>query len=268
MVSTPIRITITALLISLNIWIWALGGTLFWMRWHSIDRPLPHIRELFPYGEMRVGVDASFPPFAVATADDLFGLDIDVGNAIGEQLGIPVRFVNMGYDGLYDSVKADLVDVVISALLVDPAKTAEVRYTRHYFNNGLLLVTNPDNSWNSIEAIENNSIAYEFGSPADAELRLWQRRLTSFEQQPYELPDYALDALRLNHVDSALVDATSFRVYLREHPTWQPHITPVTDAWYAIAIRIDRVETWQAVNQALNELDKAGHLDEILARWL
>ena len=29
-----------------------------------------------------------FPPFAVATADDLFGLDIDVGKAIGEHLGI------------------------------------------------------------------------------------------------------------------------------------------------------------------------------------
>ena len=160
------------------------------------------------------------------------------------------------------------VDAVISALLVDPAKTAEVRYTRHYFNNGLLLVTNPDKAWQAMEAIENNSVAYEFGSPADAELRLWQRRITTFAHQPYELPDYALDAVRLNKADSALVDATSFRVYLREHPNWQPHIVQVTDAWYAIAIRIDRAETWEAVNQAVHELDETGKLDEILARWL
>ena len=64
---------------------------------------------------MRIGVDASYPPFAVATADDLFGLDIDLGSALGERLGIPVRFVNMGFDGLYDSLRADQVDVVISA---------------------------------------------------------------------------------------------------------------------------------------------------------
>jgi polar amino acid transport system substrate-binding protein len=268
MAASPWRVILVALSSALTVWIWALGTLLFMMRWNSVERPGPPLRELFPYGELRIGVDASFPPYAVATADDLFGLDIDLGVALGRQIGIDVRFVNMGFDGLYDSVKTDQVDMLISALLIDPARTAEVRYTRPYFNNGLVLVSDSSRSIETMPEIAGRSLALEFGSNADAEARLWARRIPPFDLFPYELPQYALDAVRLGEAAGALVEATSARLYFREHPQWQAQYAYVTDAPYAIAIRIDRAETWEAINKALHTLDENGTLDEILRRWL
>src|SRR5262245_61249918 len=120
------RITSITLGIAVTVWVWSLAGTTFALRWSSVERPGPPVKELFPYGEMRIGVDASYPPFAVATATDLFGLDIDLGRALAERLDVPVRFVNMGFDGLYDSLKNDQVDVLLSALLIDFSKTGSV----------------------------------------------------------------------------------------------------------------------------------------------
>ncbi|MBI5666600.1 MAG: amino acid ABC transporter substrate-binding protein [Chloroflexi bacterium] len=268
MAARPWRLILPMLLAAITLWLWALAGMLFVIRWNSVERPGPPVRVLFPYGEMRVGVDASYPPFAVATADDLFGLDIDLGRAIAERIGMPLRFVNMGYDGLYDALKADQVDVVISALLIDSSRTNDVLYTLPYYNAGFVLVSRADQPLTTMNDMSGHALAYEFGSDADTFARAWLRRIPPFETRPYELPTYALDAVRLGEADAALVDATSARLYLRDHPDWDAPMRYVSDSLYAIAVRINRGQTWEAVNAALQSLINDGTLAEIMRRWL
>ena len=268
MASPTWRLALFSLSLAVVLWVWLLAGALFLLRWSAIPRPEPPPKLLFPYGEMRVGVDASFPPFALATGDELFGLDIDLGRALAERIGVSIRFVNMGYDGLYDSLKADQVDVVISALLVDPSRTGDVRYTRHYFNNGLVLVSTgkaPLQSWYDLPG---RIVAYEYGSEADQQVHTWMRQILPFDVQPYELPAYALDAVRLSVADAALVPATDALLYLRQQADWEAEFQYVTDAWYAAAVRLDHVEMWAVLNEALQEMDEDGTLGKILSRWL
>lgn len=268
MAARPWQVTAAALGAAVIVWVYALAGALLLLRWLSVERPGPPIREIFPYGELRIGVDASYPPFAVATADGLYGLDIDLGRALGERLGIPVRFINMGYDGLYDSLRVDQVDVLLSALLIDSTRTNDVLYTVPYYNAGLVLVSERPRPFSSIENLPGYVLALEFGSEADLLARTWLRRVRPFTVQPYELPDYALDALRLGRADAALVDATSARLYLREHDDWDAIYVPVSDALYAAAVRIDRWPTWWAVNEVLLSLLQDGSVQALLDRWL
>lgn len=258
MAARPRRLLLTAGLIA-AIGVIAIAGILS-------SRP-PALGDIFPYGEIRIGVDASNPPFAVATSDDLYGLEIDLGRALGEQIGLPVRFVNMSYDGLYDSLKADQADVVIATLTIEPQRLGDVRYTRHYFNGGLVLVSPAENPLHGMEALSGRSLAYEFGSEADALARRWLRRIAPFETLPYELPDHALDAVRLRQADAALVDATSARLYLREHQ-WQANLTYITNNWYPIAVPHQQVVRWQMVDRALHTLADNGSLDAIIDEWM
>ncbi|MBN2470002.1 MAG: transporter substrate-binding domain-containing protein, partial [Anaerolineae bacterium] len=106
--------------------------------WRSI---VPSSRPMLPEGILRVGVDASYPPFAVDPGDGaLTGLDIDLARAVAEVMGVELRFINMGYDGLYDSLRANQADVLFSALRTDPLRTRDVRYSRSYFDAGQVLV--------------------------------------------------------------------------------------------------------------------------------
>jgi ABC-type amino acid transport substrate-binding protein len=252
--------------VTVSAWIWVLAGTLLVVRWASVERPAP-IREAFPYGELRIGVDASYPPFAVATASDLYGIDIDLGKALGERLGISVRFINMGYDGLYDSLRNDQVDALISALPIDSTRMGEVRYTVPYFNAGLVLVSR-DAELEGMADLGGRSLAYEFGSEADRTARQWLRRIAQFATLPYETPTIALDAARLNVAEAALVDATSARLYLRDHPDWEATYHPVSDVLYAIAVRNTRGATWDAINNALYDLLGEQTVERILKAWL
>ncbi|NWF67686.1 MAG: amino acid ABC transporter substrate-binding protein [Chloroflexi bacterium] len=236
----------------------ALAGVIL----YAATRPPPI---LLPYGELRIAVDASYPPFAVATADDLWGIDIEIGRALGTRLGAPVRFVNMGFDGLYDALRTDQVDIVLAALIPNAARRGQVRYTRAYFDAGLVLV----GGLTRMEESPGRRIAYEFGSVGDQEVRRWQRLVEQpFMPLPYELPQYALDAARLGVADAALVDAVSVRLYLREHAEWRPVLTPLTHTPYVIAVRLDRTTLFEAVDAALAEMLQEGAIEAILRRYL
>ena len=233
---------------------------------HIRDGAPPPPRDLFPTGELRVGIDPSNPPFAVATANDLYGLDIDLARELGKRLGLPVRFVYLGYDGLYDALKSDQVDALVAGLLIDLTRLNDVHYSQAYFNAGLLLVS--DKGLSRMEDLPEHSLAYEYGSEADAQARLWLRRILPFSPRPYELARYALDAVRLGESDAALVDAVTARLYLRDHADWHPALNTVTDNLYAIATQSRRPEISVAVNQALQSMIDDGTLDTILKRWL
>ena len=49
---------------------------------------------------LRVGMDASFPPFeSVAAGGSLAGFDVDLARELGQRLGVEVQFVaNLPYD--------------------------------------------------------------------------------------------------------------------------------------------------------------------------
>ncbi|HYO88947.1 MAG TPA: transporter substrate-binding domain-containing protein, partial [Candidatus Limnocylindrales bacterium] len=112
--AAPSRRTITLIALgALVVWAWALAFVLGALRWNSVLRLGPPERALFPYGELRVAIDPSNTPFAFPEGTDYAGIEPDLARAIGAKLGMPVRFVPHGFDGLYDALQTDQVDVVL-----------------------------------------------------------------------------------------------------------------------------------------------------------
>lgn len=223
----------------------------------------------FPFDSVRVAVDPSYPPFASYTdAGELVGIDIDLARALAERLGLPVRIEPMGIDALFDALATDRANLVISAVRVEPWRMGDVRYTRTYYNAGLILVSRADDQLTGMTALPGRTLALEYGSDADAEARRWLRRVQPFETHPYEAPGHALDAVRLGVSDAALVDATSAYLYLRDHPDWTPALHHVTDEGFVIAAQRDQPAAHKAVDEALASLLEDGSVEAVLRRWL
>ena len=212
-------------------------------------------------------MDGSFPPFAYDDGGELRGLDIDLGLALAREIGLPARFASISFNGLYDSLISGKVDLLISALRVEPARRDDVRYSQPYYDNGLVLVSEASTKL-APDEITGARVAYEYASSADSQIRAWERAGIRIEKRPYELPAYALDALRYGHVDGALVDATTLRLYAKSLDDWRPQVEFVTHDPYAIAARLDRSDAWRLVDGALSALKQSGELARIVAAWL
>ena len=120
---------LTLLALALITW----GGWIAYQRWQGRSG----LAEIRQRGVLRVGLDASFPPFESLDEDgQVVGLDADIARAIADDLGVEVQFVNIGFDGLYDALLIKRVDVLLSGLPVDPYRTGDVAYSANYFNAG------------------------------------------------------------------------------------------------------------------------------------
>ena len=212
---------------------------------------------MFETGVLRVGMDASFPPFETIAADGtLVGFDVDLARELGRRLGpalskdegVEVQFVaNLPYDGLYDALAVNRVDVVISALVVNPARMSDFAYSASYFDAGQVLVVRPPASGGEkrgggieerdpepvegacpepVEGMADmggRTLAVEFGTQGDLEARKWARRLSGLTVVPCQTAAEALAAVAAGEADAALVDhvsalAAMARLNLRAEP--------------------------------------------------
>jgi polar amino acid transport system substrate-binding protein len=248
---------------------------------------IPHddgsLAEIRRRGTLRVGLDASFPPFETVDANgQIVGLDVDIAQAIAADLGVEAEFVNIGFDGLYDALLARRVDLIISGLPYDPRWTQDVAYTANYFNAGQVLVIRSNGpTINAIEDLAGRTVAVEWGSQAEMEGRQLIEEMkkksaevseTSALLLRQETAAAALDALLKGQADAAIVDAPSALSILTPSQGegrggGLKIITYLSDEWYAAAVHRQSRELLEKVNQTLTRLEESGEMAKLQAKW-
>jgi ABC-type amino acid transport substrate-binding protein len=225
------------------------------------------LAEIQRRGTLRVGLDASFPPFETIDENgQIVGLDIDLARAIAADLGVEVELVNIGFDGLYDALLARRVDIIISGLPYDPRWTEDVAYTHNYFNAGQVLVARGDEQTiDTVEDLVGHIVTVEWGSQADMEGRRLAEEFEAVTLLRQPTAAEALETLFSGQADAAIIDGVTAQSAVSRGIKV---VTYLTDEWYAAAVHIDSRQLLEAVNQSLTRLEASGKMAEIQARWL
>jgi ABC-type amino acid transport substrate-binding protein len=238
------------------------------------DDTWEHIREV---GVLRVGMDASFPPFEFIVADGrLAGFDVDLAQELGRRLEVEVEFVaNLPADGLYDALAVGRVDVVISALVFNPDRMADFAYSASYFDAGQMLVVpaRPPASLRGdgieeMSDLSGHTLAVEFGTQGDLEARKWERRLPDLTVAPRETAAEALAAVVTGDADAALVDHVSALTAAGETSQVVIVKEPVVSEPYAVAVHRRSRYLLRAINDVLAEMEDDGTIAALVAEWL
>ncbi|HUM68790.1 MAG TPA: ABC transporter substrate-binding protein [Chloroflexota bacterium] len=220
-------------------------------------------------GVLKVGLDPTYPPFEVADANGVFGLDVDLANALATDLGVQTEFVLFGYDGLYDALATGQVDVLLSALVIAPERTKDFAYSTPYFNAGeILIVRQDEETMVRMEDLPGRTLAVELGALGHVEATTWAKRLPNLMVVPYPTADEAMTAVIHGEADAALVDAISGRLFLRETVGLKRTAVPVTVEPFAIVTRIGDRRLLTELNNSLARLQTNGKLDNIINHWL
>lgn len=254
----------TRLIVLITIGLALSAAVAFWALTPADDGTLAEIKQR---GTLRVGLDASFPPFEnINEEGQIVGLDVDIAQAIAADLGVEPELVNIGFDGLYDALLARRVDIVISGLPHDPRWTEDVAYTRNYFNAGQVLITLANKPQiTGPQDLAGQAVAVEWGSQADMEGRKLEKELQNLTLLRYSTATEAIDALFTGQAGAAIVDAVSG---VSAFPRGLRIVTYLTDEWYAAAVHIESRELLEAVNQSLTHLEESGRMANMQARWL
>lgn len=237
-------------------------------------------------GVMRVGMEANWVPFEyVDGAGQLTGFDVELARALGQRLGLEVQFYpTLSFDGLYDALSAGQVDVVISAVVVDVGRSADFAYSTPYFDAGQVLVVALDgrDDVDEMQDLDGRVLAVELGSDGDAVARRWARRLTAMSLLHTDSATAALDAVAAGRAAAALTDRATalmaLKVYRRRRTMDAGRLAgaadlriggaPVTAEQYAAVVLKESGELLRALNDALDDMRRAGALGELERKWL
>lgn len=225
-------------------------------------------------GVLRVGLDASFPPFEMLDASgQVTGYDADLAHALAERLGARTEFVNIGYDALYDALLAERVDVVISSLPYDERRTQDIAYTMPYFNAGQQILMRAAEVTRSLtidevsQRLAGQTIAVEWGSLADMEARRLRHIIPDLRIVTFSSAYQALVALAGGRTRAAITDGVSAQQFLCAQPS-QLHIAmQLTDEPYVVATMRRARRLAAAIEQALEELRQAGRFEALQVKW-
>jgi ABC-type amino acid transport substrate-binding protein len=85
----------------------------------------------------------------------LSGIDIDMANALGHDLGVEIQFVDSSFAKLIDDVTQDRCDVAMFAIGITPVRAEKLRFTRPHLASDIYAITTKTNrrikAWGDID---------------------------------------------------------------------------------------------------------------------
>lgn len=111
---------------------------------------------------LRVATEGAYAPFNYTDAEgNLAGFDVDITNALCEQMQLKCEITAQDWEGIIPGLKAKKYDAIIAAMSVTPERAEQVDFTDPYFTNSLVFIANKDSNFDpsNAEAINSSEIA-------------------------------------------------------------------------------------------------------------
>ncbi len=219
-------------------------------------------------GALRVAMDPGWRPFSFFDDAGWQGLDADLTREIARRLHLAVQPDPVGYDAIYDALHLQRDDIAVSALVIDPARTATIAYSVAYFDAGIHMVVFGNPTVRHPRDLEGRRVAVALGSDADRLARYWERRVANLSRVTTEDEAGAVALARAGRADAALVEAwTALRATsdLADDAFTRVSVEP---RLYAIAVRRDNTRLLAALNATLSDMRADGTLRALIDRWV
>lgn len=220
-------------------------------------------------GTLRVGLDASFPPFEFIGDDNaVLGFDADVARELARRMNLRVAFVTTGFDALYDELTASHYDVIVSGLPYDRLRSQDVGYSDIYFRGGEVLLARADvQGIKTLSDLGGQSIGVELATSAEVLAKKLERR-NGYRTQSYTTLEDAARALEAGDVRGVIADAVSARLVRRNHPQLVIVGEPLGDEPnYVIAVPLNSPSLLATINKHLRAMEKDGTLTRFVDKW-
>jgi len=216
-------------------------------------------------GELRVGTDATYPPFETAEGGQYTGFDIDLANAIAREMNVRAVFTNSGFDGIFPALQNGTFDIVISAVTITPERSATMLFSDPYINAGqLLAVHNDTQGIEKPDDLTGKRIGVQINTTAQFDFE----KRTGVEVVKYDSVALALTDLRNKRIDAVVGDAPVLRyMILQSFRDLKTIGRQFTDEKLGIVLARDSDDLRRAVNAALWRVIESGEYDRIHQQW-
>lgn len=214
-----------------------------------------------------VATDNGYVPFEYIDEEsgDLVGFDIDLIEALAEEVGVDIDFETLEFDGIVAGISSGKFDIAIAGMTITEEREKTIDFTDPYYEAGLILAVTDDNDEiQSIDDVDGKTIATRTGSTSETYLQ--ENTDAEVEAFPQIIEGY--QNVLAGRADAVLYDLPNVLFY-SEKEADNKLVTvgeKLTGEDYGIAFPKDS-ELRDQFNDALQTLKENGTYDDIYEKW-
>lgn len=213
---------------------------------------------------LRVATEGAYAPFNYTDAEgNLAGFDVDITNALCEEMQVKCEITAQDWEGIIPGLKAKKYDAIIAAMSVTPERAEQVDFTEPYFTNSLVFIATKDSSFDpsSAEAVNSSEIAAQRSTISSQWL---ESNYPKTNIKMYDTLNNAFLDLESNRVDAMISDKLPALEWLtKNNSTFEIKGSDIEiDDNFAIAVR-KQDALKQDINTALAAIKANGTYDRI-----
>ncbi|WP_172193723.1 transporter substrate-binding domain-containing protein [Saccharibacillus qingshengii] len=203
-----------------------------------------------------------FRPFSYLNDDlTMSGFDIEVGNAIAQELGVKPVAKRMKMVGLVEGVKNGRADAAVASLTINELRAKHVLFSTPYYYSGPQIFTRPDSPIQTTDDLQGKEIAVAKGT---SYLDIAKRYTGNVKT--YDSDITALQALADGRHDAVITDFVTGRTSIQEGIDVEERQL-IERSEQAIVVPTDNPVLLKRINEALDKLRQDGTMKRISEKY-
>lgn len=227
-------------------------------------------------GVLRIGCEATYPPFTFRDAGEIVGYDVDLAAVMCESLGVKPEFIDTQWSGVIPALYAGRFDVIMSSMSYRKERLEKVAFSIPYAEASQALLIRADDAdrITAIDGMSGKVLGVKLGSPGemmkdglDAEIASLKGAGFS-DVKIYDDHPAAYLALSQGSVDGVLNTLPTLGQVMKDRPGAYALVRPVGQSnWAGIAARKEDAEIVGFLDAELTRLKASGEIYALQEKW-
>ncbi len=211
-----------------------------------------------------MATNAEFPPYEYYDGSEIVGIDVEIAQAIAEELDMELQIEDMAFDAIITAVTSGKADFGAAGLTVTEDRLKSVDFSDTYTKSAQVIIVKEDSPIATPEDLVGKKIGVQLGTTGD----IYSADIEDAKIERYNKGFEAVQSLLSDKIDAVIIDQEPAAVFVSQDPGLKLTDEEFTEEEYALAIAKDNKELLEKVNTALAGLKKSGRLDEIKASYI
>ncbi|WP_395405849.1 ABC transporter substrate-binding protein (plasmid) [Arthrobacter sp. UC242_113] len=233
-------------------------------------------QEIKSSGKLRVGLSPDFPPMEFKDSDNkLIGADIELGQKLGEILGVQIEVVESPFEQLMNSVQTGRVDLVISGVSDTLERQKTVDFI-DYFQSQARIYTTAARAGEFTK--QSDVCGKQLAVSSSAEQYQQVKDLNKSVCVDNGLPEIKILAtdsgssarlqIEQGRADLAAQGGENLAYFMKQEPgKYAPVLEPLPAEPFGVVVAKGSTQLAEAIKDGFSEMKSSGDYQKILDKW-
>ncbi len=208
--------------------------------------------------ELVLVTEAGFAPYEYYENDEIVGVDIEIGQAIADELGKKLVVKDVAFDSIINEIKKGKSDIGAAGISITEERKEEVDFSIEYALSKQVVIVNSTSTITNPEDIYNKKVGVQLGTTADMYLsdKMEDKNIT--RQKKYLS---LVEDLKAGKVDAIVMDSLPANEIIKTNSNLKILDKELFEDKYGMVVKKGNDELLKTVNTVLERLMEEGKID-------